>query len=77
MTQPVRVRGRLKGRHIELESTIERLEGDVEVLVQAAPARRSTPDVLEVIAGLSQGSRSKANIDQQLADEREGWQSRG
>lgn len=77
MTQPVRVRGRLKGRHIELESTIERLEGDVEVLVQAAPARRSTPDVLEVIAGLSQGSRSKANIDQQLADERESWQGRG
>lgn len=77
MAQPVRVRGRLKGRHIELESTIERLEGDVEVLVQAAPARRSTPDVLEVIAGLSQGSRSKANIDQQLADERESWQGRG
>ena len=77
MVQPVRARGRLKGRHIELESPIERLEGDVEVLVQAVSNRSSAPDILDVIAGLLPGSRSKTNIDQQLAIERDSWEPRG
>ena len=34
-------------------------------------------DVLEVIASLPEGSRTKADIDQRLAEDRSGWAGRG
>jgi hypothetical protein len=46
-----------------------------EVTPMPAAAVRQ-PDVLEVIANLPAGTRSKEDIDRQLADERAGWTSR-
>jgi hypothetical protein len=45
--------------------------------VPAAAAAQRQPDVLEVIAELPPGTRSKDDIDRQLADERACWTSRG
>jgi hypothetical protein len=74
----VLVRGRLHGRHIELDEQVDDLDGEVEVLVRAVPATTpKPPDVLEVIGALPPGRRSKADIDQQVADERAGWHERG
>lgn len=72
------VRGRLHGRVVELDEPVDDVEeGEVEVQIRSvesvAPRR---PDVLEVIASLPAGSRTKADIDQQLADERSGWSGR-
>jgi hypothetical protein len=35
------------------------------------------PDLLAVIASLPEGGRTKADIDQQVADDRSGWTRRG
>jgi hypothetical protein len=78
MERGVVVRGRLHGRHIELDEQVEDLDGEVEVFVRAVQgATPDPPDVLDVIAALPPGERSKANIDQQVADERAGWLGRG
>ena len=78
MERGVVVRGRLHGRHIELDEQVEDLDGEVEVFVRAVRgASPHPPDVLDVIAALPPGERSKANIDQQVADERAGWRGRG
>ncbi len=71
------IRGKLKGRHIELEESVDDLEGDVEVFVRAA--RESTPrapDVLEVIAAMPTGNREKSEIDAELAHDRDSWDGR-
>ncbi len=77
MNSSIAVRGKLKGRHIELDEPIEDLEGEVEVYVRAAdsvtPHRR---DLLEVIAAMPVGRRDKADIDAELACERDSWDSR-
>jgi hypothetical protein len=78
MERGVVVRGRLHGRHIELDEQLEDLDGEVEVFVRAVQgATPDPPDVLDVIAALPPGERSKADIDQQVADERAGWLGRG
>jgi hypothetical protein len=78
MERGVVVRGRLHGRHIELDERVEDLDGEVEVFVRAVQgATPDPPDVLDVIAALPPGKRSKADIDQQVADERAGWLGRG
>lgn len=46
----------------------------VRLLMGATPR---PPDVLEVIAAMPAGTRSKADIDRQLADDRAGWTDRG
>jgi hypothetical protein len=69
------VRGRLRGRVIELDQPVDHVE-DGQVEVQIRSVRGATPrssDVLDVIATLPAGHRTKADIDQQLADERSGW----
>jgi hypothetical protein len=78
MERGVVVRGRLHGRHIELDEQVEDLDGEVEVLVRAVPAATpKPPDVLDVIGSLPAGRRTKADIDQQVADARAGWLDRG
>jgi hypothetical protein len=78
MNRGVVVRGRLRGRLIELDESVAELDGEVEVEVRAAPqATPSPPDVLDVIAALPEGRRTKAEIDQQLAEDRAGWTDRG
>jgi hypothetical protein len=72
------VRGRLRGRVIELDQPVDHVEdGEVEVQlhsVQSATPR--PPDLLDVIATLPAGHRTKADIDQQLGDDRSSWTGR-
>ena len=78
MNSSITVRGKLKGRHIELDEAIEDLEGEVEVYVRAADRAIPHPrDLLEVIAAMPVGQREKADIDAQLACERDSWDGRG
>ena len=71
------VRGKLHGRHIELDERVDEFDGEVEVFVRSVGATPRPPDVLEVIAGMPVGTRSKDDIDGQLAEDRAGWASRG
>jgi hypothetical protein len=72
------IRGRLQGRVIELDEPVDDVEeGEVEVQIRSVHgATPRPPDLLEVIASLPAGSRTKAAIDRQLADERSGWSGR-
>jgi len=73
------VRGRLRGRVIELAEPVHDVdEGEVEVQILAVRnATPRPPDLLDVIATLSEGHRTKTDINQQLADDRSGWSGRG
>lgn len=77
MERGVVVRGKLHGRHIELDEQVDGLDGDVEVFLRPVGARPRPPDVLDVIASLPTGTRSKEDIDLQLAGDRVGWNGRG
>jgi hypothetical protein len=77
MERGVVVRGKLHGRHIELDEQVDELDGEVEVFVRSVGATPRPPDVLDVIASLPVGTRSKDDIDRQLADDRAGWNGRG
>jgi hypothetical protein len=77
MQRGVVVRGRLHGRLIELDERMDALEGEVEVVVRPADATPRPPDVLEVIATLPAGTRTKDDIDRQLHEDRSGWAGRG
>ena len=71
------IRGKLKGRLIELEEPVDDLEGDVEVFVRAArEVTPRAPDVLEVIAAMPPGNRKKSEIDAELANDRDVWDGR-
>jgi hypothetical protein len=73
------IRGRLHGRLIELDEPLHDVkEGEVEVQIRSVrSATPRPPDVLDFIASLPAGNRTKADIDQPLADERSGWSGRG
>lgn len=77
MERGVVVRGKLHGRYIELEEQVDELEGEVEVVLRPAGVTPRHPDVLEVIASLPAGTRSKDAIDRQLAEDRTSWTGRG
>ena len=49
MQRGVVVRGKLHGRHIELDERVDELDGEVEVFVRSVGATPRLPDVLEVI----------------------------
>ncbi|HUY27777.1 MAG TPA: hypothetical protein VMV27_10195 [Candidatus Binataceae bacterium] len=69
-------RGRLSDpKHIELTKPVREIRGEVEVLIRQLPSG-ATEDVFDVIAGLAPGSLSKANIDEQIQDERASWGDR-
>ena len=77
MQHGVVVRGRLRGKRIELDEEVTEFEGDVEVFVCAAqPANESRRDFLAVVAGLPDGTRTKLDIDQDLAQTRGEWDGR-
>ena len=69
------VRGRLRGRVIELDELVDDVEeGEVEVQVRSVQtATPRPPDLLDVIASLPAGPRTKADMDQQIAEDRSGW----
>lgn len=74
MERGVVMRGRLHGRHIDLEEPVDDLDGEVEVTVRAvAGAGPTVADFLELIATFPPGARSKDDIDHQVAEDRAGW----
>lgn len=77
MERGVVVRGTLRGRHIELDERVDELDGEVEVFLRSVGSSLHPPDVLEVIAGMPIGTRTKDEIDGQLAEDRAGWAGRG
>ena len=67
------VRGRLAGpRRIELDEPVDEGDGEVEVVVRHVEARSSGAEdnIFAFIRSLSAGTRTKSDIDQQIADER-------
>ena len=68
------VRGRLHGKHIDLDESVDALDGDVEVTVR--PLTRAHPTVggmLALVATFPPGTRTKEDIDRQVSEERAGW----
>ncbi len=72
------VRGRLHGRHIDLDESVDRLEGEVEVVVRAAGPAHTKPveSIFEFIRKLPPGTRTKEDIDRQIVEERDSWGDR-
>jgi hypothetical protein len=80
MERAIIVRGRLSGpRRIDLDEPVEEVTGEVEIVVRRAPVeakpapRRHLADVLR---SLPPGTRSKEDIDRQVAEERDSWGDR-
>jgi hypothetical protein len=70
MSRSIIARGRFSDpQHIELTEPVSEIRGDVEVLIRQLP-KAGAQDVFDLIAGLPPGSRSKADIDQQIREER-------
>jgi hypothetical protein len=71
----ISVRGRLSGpTRIDLDEPVEDISGEVEVVIRqveatAAPQR----DIFDVLSSLPPGTRSKEDIDRQIAEERDSW----
>jgi hypothetical protein len=79
METAVIVRGRLSdSRHIELDEAVSGIEGEVEVLLRPVvmPGPAEAVDVFELVASTIPGTRSKEDIDRQVADERGSWGDR-
>jgi hypothetical protein len=74
MERGVIARGRLHGRHIDLDEPLDQLEGEVEVTVRpAGTAHPTVADMLALIATFPPGTRTKEDIDRQIAEERASW----
>jgi hypothetical protein len=68
------VRGRLRGKHIDLDEPVATVDGDVEVTVRPlAGAHPTVAEMLALVAMLPPGKRTKEDIDRQVAEERAGW----
>ncbi len=78
MERGVVVRGRLHGRQIDLDESIDQLEGEVEVVVRAVEPAYTKPveSIFEFIRKLPPGTRTKEDIDRQIAEERDSWGDR-
>lgn len=78
MERGVVVRGRLHGRQIDLDEPVDQLDGEVEVVVRpVAPARaKPAESIFEFIRKLPPGTRTKDDIDRQIAEERDSWGDR-
>jgi hypothetical protein len=72
------VRGRLHGRHIDLDESVDQLEGEVEIVVRAVEPARAKPveSIFEFIRKLPPGARTKEDIDRQITEERDSWGDR-
>ena len=68
MSRSIIARGKVSDpRHIELAEPVREIHGEVEVLIRALPIA-DAEDVFDIIAASVPGSRSKADIDQQIHD---------
>ena len=76
MERAVVVRGKMAdSQHIELDEPVTELEGAVEVVLRPllAGVEGEEEDIFDFIAQLPPGTRSKADIDRQIREERESW----
>lgn len=76
MEKAVTVRGRLSDpKHIELDEAVTDVVGAVEVVLRQAPVAngQAAPDIFDLIATLPGGTRTRAEIDAQVREERESW----
>ena len=80
MERAIIVRGRLSGpRRIDLDEPVDQLSGEVEVFVrsiQSKPADAEQRDIFDVLRSLPPGTRTKEDIDRQIAEERDSWGDR-
>lgn len=68
------VRGRLRGRHIDLDEDVDALDGEVEVTVRPfAGPHPTVADMLALVATFPPGTRTKEDIDRQVAEEHASW----
>ena len=68
------VRGRLNGRtRIDLEEPVDEVTGQVEVFVRLVAPGHAQPeqDIFDFLRSLPPGTRSKEDIDRQIAEERD------
>ena len=76
MSRSIIARGKISDpRHIELAEPVRDIHGEVEVLIRPLP-NGDAEDVFDIIAVFAPGSRSKADIDQQVHEERSSWGDR-
>jgi hypothetical protein len=74
MDRGVVVRGWLRGRHIDLDEPVAEPDGEVEVTVRpVTTAHPTVADLLAVVATFPPGTRTKEDIDRQVAEDRAGW----
>ena len=78
MERGVVVRGRLHGRHIDLDETIDQLKSEVEVTVHpvASESTKTVESIFDFIRSLPPGTRTKEDVDRQIAEERDSWGDR-
>jgi hypothetical protein len=78
MERAIIVRGRLSGpRRIDLDEAVDEVAGEVEVVVRPVQAETAPKrDIFEVLRSLTPGTRSKEDIDRQIAEERDSWGDR-
>jgi hypothetical protein len=75
MVRAVVVKGHLVGRSsVELDEPVDTEAREVEVIVRV-PERAHAPNesLATFLRSLPPGTRSKAEIDQQIRDERDSW----
>lgn len=76
MVQAWLVKGRLvNARTVELDEPVDRTTGEVEVIVRGRPddTRQAEPGLAAFLRGLPPGTRTKEEIDRQIAEERDSW----
>ncbi len=75
MVRAVVVKGHLVGpSRVELEEPVDTEAREVEVIVRVLePAPGPADSLAAFLRSLPPGTRSKADIDQQLRDERDSW----
>jgi hypothetical protein len=75
MERAVIVKGRVTdSRHIELDEPVEGMTGNVEITMRRVPTEESEEDVLDFLRRLPRGTRTKAEIDRYLEEERASWE---
>ena len=79
MQRAIVIRGRLADRlHIDLEEPVDEMKGQVEVTLRAVPNNAEKPrrDIADIIKSRRGGTRTKKEIDAELAEERASWGDR-
>lgn len=77
MQNAVVIRGRLTGpRSVELDEPVDDLQREVEVIVRGKKSASLGGDAgLELLRRLPSGTRSREDIDRQIREERESWET--